>query len=279
MSTSTNGAAAGLTISAVAARTGLSVPVLRAWERRYGFPSPDRLEGGHRRYDEGEVARILAVVRERRAGRSLEAAIEVARRGVPAAWAGEAGHGAGTIHAGLRQRRPDLEVHVLSRRGMLAVSHAIEDECLASADRATVTGAFQRVDAYDRAQARWRELGRTAASTLVFADFARSRTRGGIHEVAIDRSSPLAREWAVVCDGPRAAAVLAGWERSDGRFEALWTVEPEVVRLATILGRQLAEEHAPRVRVAPAPVSPTDPAAALPRAVAVTNRAIAYLDR
>lgn len=30
--------------------TGLSPLVIRAWERRYGFPAPTRSEGGHRRY-------------------------------------------------------------------------------------------------------------------------------------------------------------------------------------------------------------------------------------
>ena len=71
----------GLTIGAVAARTGLSVPVLRSWELRHGFPRPARLHGGHRRYDEADVARILEVVAAREEGRSLETAIALAQRG------------------------------------------------------------------------------------------------------------------------------------------------------------------------------------------------------
>ncbi len=148
-----------------------------------------------------------------------------------------------------------------------------------SADQPTITGAFQRVEAYELALSRWRELGRTAASALVFADFDRSRTRDGVHQIAIAPSTPLAREWAVVCDAPTSAAALAGWERPDGRFEALWSVEPEVVRLATDLGRQLARQHAPRIRTADPPRGAIDAAASLRRATAVTNRAIAYLDR
>jgi DICT domain-containing protein len=162
---------------------------------------------------------------------------------------------------------------------MLALSQAIEDECLALADRPTVTGAFQRVDAYEQALPRWRELARSGASTLVFADFPRSRTVRGVHQVAIPASAPLAREWAVVCDASTASAVLAGWERADGRFEALWSLEPDVVRLATQLGRQLASHIAPRLAVAPAPTAPPDPSAGARRATAVANRAIAYLDR
>ena len=123
----------GLTIGAVAARTGLSVAVLRSWEERHGFPAPGRLEGGHRRYGEDDVARIIRVRDERQAGRSLEAAIEIARRAFEPLPLDPRLDG--TTYAGLRRRRPDLEVHVLSRRAMLALSHAIEDECLAAADR------------------------------------------------------------------------------------------------------------------------------------------------
>ena len=37
-----------LNISAVERETGLSKDVLRMWERRYGFPKPDRDENGER---------------------------------------------------------------------------------------------------------------------------------------------------------------------------------------------------------------------------------------
>ena len=274
---STRQAEAGLTISAVAARTGLSVPVLRSWEQRHGFPRPARLGGGHRRYDEDDVARILRVVEARADGRSLEAAIALAQRNPEAAPTD--GETDGTLYAGLRRRRPDLEVRILSRRAMRALSHAIEDECLANADQPTVTGAFQRVAAYEQALPRWRELARSGASTLVFADFARSGTRHGVKQVAIPPSAPLAREWSVTCDAASSAATLAGWERADGRFEAVWSLEPDVVRLATQLGRQLATHHAPRLALPPAPQEPLDHSPRLRRATAVTNRAIAYLDR
>lgn len=34
---------------------GVSASTLRAWERRYGFPTPQRTGGGHRQYDLGEI--------------------------------------------------------------------------------------------------------------------------------------------------------------------------------------------------------------------------------
>jgi MerR family transcriptional regulator, light-induced transcriptional regulator len=52
-----------LRIGEVARRTGVAVPTLRAWERRYGLLSPDRTEGGHRLYGELDIERVRAMVR------------------------------------------------------------------------------------------------------------------------------------------------------------------------------------------------------------------------
>lgn len=269
--------AAGLTISAVAARTGVSVSVLRAWEQRFGFPVPDRLPGGHRRYPEAEVERIRRVVAERAQGRSLEAAIGLVTLAATRDTTGP------TVFAGLRRARPDLPTHVIGRRTMLALSLAIEHECCAQAEQPHLAAAFQREEVYRRAQHRWDGLTRTAAASLVFAQFRRSRTTAtGVREVAIAATSPLQREWSVVCDAPGSAAMLAGWERPDGQFEAMWSVEPEVVRLATQTARRLAAEQAPRLSLPDSPPVATwaeDPAQTLRRATAVTNRVVAHLDR
>jgi DNA-binding transcriptional MerR regulator len=45
-------------IKEAAARAGISVPVLRAWERRYGSVSPERSASGYRRFDDASVARV-----------------------------------------------------------------------------------------------------------------------------------------------------------------------------------------------------------------------------
>ena len=45
-------------IKQAAAKAGVSVPVLRAWERRYGIVSPPRTASGYRRFDDATVARI-----------------------------------------------------------------------------------------------------------------------------------------------------------------------------------------------------------------------------
>lgn len=267
---------AGLTISAVAARTGLTVAVLRAWEQRHGFPAPARLDGGHRRYVEADVARIRRVVEERAAGRSLAVAIALARQSPDEPSVDDTLDP--TLHGGLRRQRPDLPVHVLSRRSMLAVSYAIEDESLALADRPHLLAAFQRVKAYRLASRRWENLIAQSESATVLADFRATRRRPGRLEVRVPQHTPLAREWFVICDAPRSGALLSGWERPDGRFEAMWSVEPAVIRLATRIGRRLVEQLAPQLTLPDAPLADAEPAEAVHRATALTNRIVAYLD-
>lgn len=49
------------TIKQAAARTGLSIPTIRAWERRYGVVSPSRTPAGYRLYDEEAIERLAAM--------------------------------------------------------------------------------------------------------------------------------------------------------------------------------------------------------------------------
>jgi len=50
-------------IAAVERETGLSKDVLRVWERRYGFPLPDRDHGGERQYSADQVDRLRLIKR------------------------------------------------------------------------------------------------------------------------------------------------------------------------------------------------------------------------
>ena len=52
-----------LNISAVEREAGLSKDVLRMWERRYGFPKPDRDENGEREYTPATIAKLRAIKR------------------------------------------------------------------------------------------------------------------------------------------------------------------------------------------------------------------------
>ena len=263
-------------------RTGVAEATLRMWERRYGFPTPARLPSGHRRYSEREIRLVRAVAAKRAAGLALPVAIEQARS--------EASQPTTSVYAALRRRRADLEPRVLLKPMMLALSHAIEDEALARAERSIVFGSFQRERFYRQAQLRWRELARTAEVAVVFADFARLRApRDAPVEVPVPREHPLNREWALVCEGQDFAVCLTGWEAPDSVqgpdgmrcFEAVWSVEPEVVREAVRICcavgavRRPAVAEAARARLE-APLSAT-PESQLRLASAVTARMLSHI--
>lgn len=61
--TTTASIASHLAISAVERDTGLSKDVLRVWERRYGFPVPERDANGERLYPLPQVERLRAIKR------------------------------------------------------------------------------------------------------------------------------------------------------------------------------------------------------------------------
>ena len=49
------------TIKQAAIRTGLSIPTIRAWERRYGVIDPARTPSGYRLYDDEAIDRLVAM--------------------------------------------------------------------------------------------------------------------------------------------------------------------------------------------------------------------------
>jgi DNA-binding transcriptional MerR regulator len=51
------------TIGALSRATGVPPDTLRTWERRYGFPKPERTDTGHRRYSQATLER-LRLIRE-----------------------------------------------------------------------------------------------------------------------------------------------------------------------------------------------------------------------
>ena len=64
METRSNPAPAGdrlFSIGAVARATGLSPDTLRVWQKRYGFPVPQRKSSGHRLYSSADVRRLRRI--------------------------------------------------------------------------------------------------------------------------------------------------------------------------------------------------------------------------
>ena len=269
----------GLRMRDVVERAGIGEATLRAWESRYGFPEPQRLASGHRRYDERDVEVLRLALRLREEGLPVQAAIERARRSVD--------QGPTSVFAGLRRLRPELPVNVLPKRSLVAISHAIEDECAYGAADLLLFGAFQERRHFHASERRWRELAGGAEAAFVFADFPEPRRPpGGPVEVPIGRGDPLAREWVVVCDAADRAACMVGWEppgqEGERRFETLWTADRETARAAARICVDLALDGA-RDLLEPIAERLAEPAASGPdelrRAEALTSRMVAYLAR
>lgn len=74
-----NGTAPVYNLKAVVMETGLKPPTIRAWERRYGLPQPQRTEGGHRQYSERDIETLKWLMARQAEGMSISHATELWR--------------------------------------------------------------------------------------------------------------------------------------------------------------------------------------------------------
>lgn len=84
--------------AAVVKRTGVGATTIRAWERRYGYPKPQRDVGGQRLYSERDIQAIIWLAEQTTRGVAISRAVNMLRsgyvelesleRGQPAAHAG-----------------------------------------------------------------------------------------------------------------------------------------------------------------------------------------------
>ena len=272
-----------LQIGDLAERTGVAAGTIRMWETRHGFPRPTRTATGYRRYseDDVEVVRRVAFLRER--GLSMAAAIE--RAGAREVTEQP------SIYAAVAGTDPAARPQTLSKRTLVALSRAIEDETMATGSRPVVVGAFQHERFYRPVEHRYERMARVADAAWVFADFPSVRRAPGRPvEVPLDAGAVLSNEWAVVVDAPGFAACLLAWEHLDRpgegpdagrRFEALWTVDPHAVRRAVHAATRVAAGADPdlgeelEAMLSDRPLAFEEPAPAL---TALTGRVVGYLE-
>lgn len=123
-------------IRVVADRTGLSLDVLRVWERRYGVVAPERGDDGQRLYSDAEVERLRLLRRAVEGGRSIGRVARLgteelgelvredeAARVVPAPAPREAGGHLERALAAVREMDP-ARLEAGLRRAMVALSAA-----------------------------------------------------------------------------------------------------------------------------------------------------------
>lgn len=66
-------------LKAVVQQTGLKPDTLRAWERRYGLPDPERTSGGHRLYSEHDIEILKWLLARQEEGLSISRAVKLWR--------------------------------------------------------------------------------------------------------------------------------------------------------------------------------------------------------
>ena len=270
-----------LAIKEVSEQTGLAAGTIRMWEQRYGFPEPARTPAGYRVYTPQDVITLRRVLAFRGRGLSVPAALERAR-------SMEDATDRPSIFGALASGDAPVRPQRLKRRTMLALSHAIEDEAMARAAGPIVVGAFQNEANYRAVEHRYRRMAHVADAVAVFASFPEMRLEDDDSpvEIPIAPGDALRNEWACVVDAPGFAACLAGWETpsSDSRervFEAIWTMDPAVVRQAVQVGAVLAGRACPVLGarldalLVDRPLAVDSPA---PGLTALTNRIVGYLD-
>lgn len=286
MSSSSSSSTDALTIKEVSARTGVAAGTIRMWEARHGFPRPSRTSGGYRLYTAQDVEVIRRVVAYRRRGLSMPAALE-------RALAAEGPSDRPSIYAAVAASEPELRPHLLTKRTLISLSRAIEDEAIARAASPIVLAAFQQEAFYRAVEHRYDRLAESADAVVVLADFPRLReTENGPAEVPIQGDDALSNEWAVIVDAPGYCACLMGWERPgrrerggeddlDRRFESVWTIDPRTTRRAAEIAARLAGRAGAKLgrkledALSERPLAVEEPA---PGLTALTNRMVDYLE-
>jgi MerR family transcriptional regulator, light-induced transcriptional regulator len=257
------------------------------WEQRYSFPEPERTPAGYRLYDEEDVEALRRVAALRERGLSVPAAIERARTVTGAT-------DRPSIFGAIACGDGAIQVRSLRKSTLIAISRGIEDETLARAAGPVVVAAFQAERNYRAVEHRYRRLAQVADACVVFADFADPAQEDGAPvQVPITPDDSLGNEWAVVVDAPGYAACLLAWETPESqrdqhdlpdrerRFESLWTLDPQVVRRAALVGAALVSRSAPAMGqrmerlLNDRALAVEAPAPAL---TALTNRILGYLE-
>ena len=66
-------------INVVVKKTGLKPPTIRAWEKRYGLPRPERTTGGHRQYSQRDIDTLNWLIIRQEEGMSISHAVKLWR--------------------------------------------------------------------------------------------------------------------------------------------------------------------------------------------------------
>lgn len=165
-----------LTVGAAARRLGIAAPTLRSWERRYGLSPSRRSAGGHRRYSQEDLARLLSM-------------LQLVNRGVPTAAAAEAVRDQAFSPADLE--RDGTATPVLVEGGMEAVGDAGQDTAKPGSRRRSVRRPRDEPSESPEGLADLFALANAFEAERLTFEIARHLDREGVIPAWTNRLAPL----------------------------------------------------------------------------------------
>lgn len=210
-----------LKTSEAAALLNVSPNTLRAWERRFGYPKPQRSPGKHRLYTHGEIAALKDALQE---GLSISSAVSRAREGL----SGDADSLVGALSSFDRARADGAMEAALALRSL---ERSVEEILLPSLEDLEERHGLE--------SARWAYSARWADEWLKRAQRLTpppvrdvSLVIGDASRDALDPDAPAIRALELLCARGGAKLLCLSVRGVAGLNDALAIVEPNAVVLA-----------------------------------------------
>ena len=148
---------------------------------------------------------------------------------------------------------PNLQTQIYFKSSLTALSHAMEDQVLATPDPPLVIASFQQERFYRQEAHRYRRLGKKSNHIYIFSamDTCFQENEQTCTTINFDSEDPLAQEWHLVVIGQTFSSCLICQECSSGenqqllnldsarRFEGIWTFDDQVT---SMVGNLLLEK-------------------------------------
>ena len=169
-----------------------------------------------------------------------------------------------SVLASLLQAIPQLRQQLYFKSSLTALSHAMEDQVLASSEQPLVIACFQRERFYRQEAHRYRRIAQQTPQVYVLAapetDFTNSSEY--YETVAFDPADALSLEWHLVVIGQQYSNCLICQEKtppvpsdqinsdidSSRRFEGIWTFDRSVSNQAAELLLNRIQAYRPELR-------------------------------
>ncbi|MFP4133333.1 MAG: DICT sensory domain-containing protein [Halothece sp.] len=166
-----------------------------------------------------------------------------------------------SLVAELLNTLPRLQTQIYFKSSLTALSHAMEDQVLASFDSPLVIASFQQERFYRQEAHRYRRLGKRSDHIYIFSapDTSFSEENNPSTTINFAAEDSLAREWHLVVIGKTFTSCLVCREcrssenrqavsvDSARRFEGIWTFDQEVAQTAASLLLEKVLDYRPEL--------------------------------